>query len=402
MKDARLIGVIGAAHFVSHFFQLALPPLFPLLRDEFGVGYVSLGLVVSVFYGASSVGQALSGFLVDRFGARPVLVAGTVALTAGTAAAGFVGTLPALIAVALVMGLGNSVFHPADYAIFNSSTDPRYLGRAYSVHGVAGALGYAAAPAGVGVLAAALGWRGALVVVGTAGLVWAVVLASETRWLAEPRRTVGEPERPRRMPASAAVLLSAPILAAFAYFVVLTTATSGLQTFSVAAVVAVYAAPLGVATSALSGYLVGKAIGVLAGGFVADRTARHDLVAAGGILVAAAMMFAIATGTAPLPAVALALVVAGLALGVAQPARDLLVRAATPSGASGRVFGFAYSGMDVGSALTPVMFGWLMDTGHPRVVFVTIGALMVLTIGTVMQVRRAALPPAVAMQEATR
>jgi MFS family permease len=178
VKDLRLIGAVGAGHFASHFFQLALPPLFPLLREEFGVGYVSLGLVVSVFYGASSVGQAVSGFLVDRFGARPVLLAGTVALAGATGAAGFAGSLPVLIAIALVAGVGNSVFHPADYAIFNTAVDPKYLGRAYSVHGVAGALGYAASPAAVGGLAALFGWRGALVAVGAGGLIWAVVLAS--------------------------------------------------------------------------------------------------------------------------------------------------------------------------------------------------------------------------------
>ncbi|MBI1733663.1 MAG: MFS transporter [Candidatus Rokubacteria bacterium] len=396
MNDLRLVGAIGVAHFVSHFFQLALPPLFPLLREEFGVGYVSLGLVISVFYGASGIGQAMSGFLVDRFGARPVLLAGTALLAGAIGTAGVAGSLPALVAVALVAGLGNSVFHPADYAIFNSAIDQRYLGRAYSVHGVAGSLGYAAAPAGIAMLAAALGWRGALVAAGAAGLAWVAVLASETRGLIEPRRTVGEPERPRRaMPGvGAGVLLSAPILAAFAYFVLLTTATAGTQTFGVAAIVALYAAPLGFATSALSGYLVAKAAGVFAGGFVADRTGRHDIVAAGGILAAAMMMLVVASATAPVAIVAAAMAVAGAALGVAQPARDLLVRGATPPGASGRVFGFAYAGMDVGSALTPLAFGWLMDAGHPRIVFVAIAGLMVLTIGTVIEVRRHATPPA--------
>ena len=392
MNDLRLIGVIGVAHFVSHFFQLALPPLFPLLREEFGVGYVALGLVVSVFYGASGIGQAVSGFLVDRFGARPVLLAGTAALAGAIGAAGLVGSLPALIAVALVAGLGNSVFHPADYAIFNSAIDPRYLGRAYSVHGVAGALGYAAAPAGIAMLAVAVGWRGALIAAGAAGLVWVAILASETRGLAQARRTTGEPERPRRAALGAGVLVSAPVIAAFAYFAVLTTATSGTQTFSVAAIVALYAAPLALATSALSGYLIGKALGVLAGGFVADRTARHDLIAAGGIVVAAAMMLVIASAAAPVAVVAIAMTLAGAALGVAQPARDLLVRGVTPPGASGRVFGVAYAGMDLGSALTPVVFGWLMDTGHPRVIFVAIAALMLLTIGTLVEVRRHVAP----------
>jgi MFS family permease len=401
VNPLRLIGAIGIAHFVSHFFQLALPPLFPLLREEFGVGYTSLGLVVSVFYGASSVGQAVSGFLVDRVGARPVLVAGTVTLAGAVGAAGFVGSLPALIAVALVGGLGNSVFHPADYAIFNTVIDRRYLGRAYSVHGVAGSLGYAAAPAGIAMLAAALGWRGALLAAAATGLAWAAVLAVETRALARPRPIAGEPEAARRAPLGAGVLFSAPVLAAFAYFVGLTTATSGTQTFGVAAIVALYAAPLGVATSALSGYLVGRALGVLGGGFLADRTTRHDLVAVSGIVGAASMMLLIATAAAPLAAIAVAMTVAGTAIGLAQPARDLLVRGATPPGASGRVFGFAYAGMDIGSALTPVMFGWLMDHGHPRVVFLAIGVLMLLTIGAVVEVRRRAAP-AGALHEAAR
>jgi MFS family permease len=391
VNDLRLIGVIGAAHFVSHFFQLALPPLFPLLRDEFGIGYVSLGLVVSVFYAASGIGQAVSGFLVDRFGARPVLVAGTVALAGAIGAAGFAGSLSALVAVALVAGLGNSVFHPADYAIFNGAIDPRYLGRAYSVHGVAGALGYAASPAAIGMLAATVGWRMALVAAGATGLAWAAALAVETRGLVPGRRPIEEPERPRRR-LGAGVLLSAPVVAAFVYFAVLTTATAGIQTFFVAAAVALYATPLALATSALSGYLVGKALGVLAGGFLADRTTRHDLVAVGGIVVAAGMILIVATGTAPLAVLAAAMALAGAALGVAQPARDLLVRAVTPPGASGRVFGVAYAGMDLGSALTPVVFGWLMDTGHPRLVFVAIAALMLLTIGTVVEVRRHVAP----------
>ncbi len=385
MSDFRLIAVIGIAHFASHFFQLTLPPLFPLLRAEFDVGYAALGLVMSVFYGASAVGQSISGFLVDRAGARPVLLGGTAALAGGITLTGFVDSMSALVAVALVAGLGNSVFHPADYALFNTTIGPSRLGRAYSAHALAGALGYAAAPATIVALAAAFGWRAAVIGAGLTGLGWLAVLAYQTRGLAvagaEPARRTPEGGR-----ASASVLFTTPIIAAFAYFALLTTATAGTQTFSVAAIVALYASPLGIATTALSGYLIGKAAGMLGGGLLADRTSRHDMIAAGGILVAAALVLVVASGAVPLMVVAAAMTLAGAALGLAQPSRDLLIRAVTPPGASGRVFGFAYSGMDIGSALTPVVFGWLLDHGQPRALFVVVATLMVLTIGTVIAV----------------
>ncbi|MBI2203794.1 MAG: MFS transporter [Candidatus Rokubacteria bacterium] len=388
MTDFRLIAVVGVAHFASHFFQLTLPPLFPLLRVEFGVGYAALGLVMSVFYGASAVGQSISGFLVDRIGARPVLLGGTAALAGGIILAGFAESMSALVAVALVAGLGNSVFHPADYALFNTAIGTGRLGRAYSAHALAGALGYAAAPATIVALAAGFGWRGAVIGVGVTGLAWLAVLAYQTRGLSALRRAEPTAQRTRDgAPASAAgVLFTTPIVAAFAYFVLLTTATAGTQTFSVAAIVALYASPLGLATTALSGYLIGKAVGVLGGGFLADRTRRHDVVAIGGILAAATLVLVVASGGVPLAVVAAAMTLAGASLGVAQPSRDLLVRAVTPPGASGRVFGFAYSGMDIGSALTPVVFGWLLDHGQPRALFVVVATLMVMTIGTVVAV----------------
>lgn len=385
MTDFRLIAVVGVAHFASHFFQLTLPPLFPLLRVEFGVGYAALGLVMSVFYGASAVGQSISGFLVDRIGARPVLLGGTAALAGGIMLAGFVASMSGLVAAALVAGLGNSVFHPADYALFNTAIGTGRLGRAYSAHALAGALGYAAAPATIVALAAGFGWRGAVIGVGVTGLAWLAVLAYQTRGLSALRRAEPAAQRTRDS-AAASVLFTTPIIAAFAYFVLLTTATAGTQTFSVAAIVALYASPLGLATTALSGYLIGKAVGVLGGGFLADRTRRHDVVAIGGILAAATLVLVVASGAVPLAVVAAAMTLAGASLGVAQPSRDLLVRAVTPPGASGRVFGFAYSGMDIGSALTPVVFGWLLDHGQPRALFVVVATLMVMTIGTVVAV----------------
>jgi MFS family permease len=404
VSDVRLITVVSIAHFASHLLQIALPPLFPLLREEFDVSYVALGLLMTIFYGVSGVGQAVAGFLVDRFGARRMLLIGTTLFAGATAAAGLVGSFPALVVTAVVGALGNSVFHPADYAIFNAAIDRGRLGRAFSGHGMGGSLGYAVGPALSVALASFVGWRGAVLALGLTGLAWVAVLTYQTRGLVDHRQPIGEPERPRQTALSAdfGVLFSAPILAAFAYFAFLATATTGLQTFSVAALMAIYATPLGAATSALTGYLVGKTAGVLAGGFVVDRTARHDVIAGGGMLIAAMFMLVVATGVTSIPVVFAVMTLAGLSIGVAQPARDMLVRAATPVGATGKVFGFAYSGLDVGSAATPIVFGWLMDHGQPRTLFVLIAILMVLTIGTVVEVRRRAAPAAGALNPVGR
>src|SRR5690242_18604066 len=218
------MGLIGVAHFFSHFLQLTLPPLFPLLKTVFGVPYVALGLAMTVFYAASGIGQTLSGFLVDRIGALRVLLAGMALFAAAIAGAGLVPSYWLLLPVALLAGLGNSVFHPADYSILNSSVDPRRIGRGYSVHAVSGSLGYAAAPLVVVGLAAHFGWRAALVSIGSVGLTVVLVLVSQRGALGGARaaeRSRGTVARDVRM------LLTGPILAAFAYFALIATALIG-------------------------------------------------------------------------------------------------------------------------------------------------------------------------------
>jgi MFS family permease len=182
-RDVRIIGLIGSAHFVSHFFQLALPPLFPLLRESFGVSYVELGLLMSLFFAASGLGQTGAGFLVDHLGARRVLLGGMALLSGATAVAGVVPAFWLLLPVAVFLGLGNSVFHPADYSIFNSAVSPERLGRAYGVHGIFGTLGWVAAPTVVVGLAHAFNWRVSLITVGAAGLAATLALSTQRRTL---------------------------------------------------------------------------------------------------------------------------------------------------------------------------------------------------------------------------
>jgi MFS transporter, FSR family, fosmidomycin resistance protein len=389
-RDVRVIGLIGAAHFFSHFFQLVLPPLFPLLKTVFGVPYVALGLTMSVFFAASGIGQTLSGFLVDRVGAHRVLMGGMALFAGSIALAGLVPTYWMLLPVAMLAGLGNSVFHPADYSILNSSVDPRRIGRGYSAHAISGNLGWAVAPPVVFALTAHFSWRVALVTVGGLGLAMVAVLATQGGAFGAVRSGA----RGKSAVADMRLLLTAPILSAFAYFAFIATALIGVQTFGVTGLVRVYDTPMALATAALTAFLFGGAAGILAGGMLADRTNRHDLVAVAGLIAAAILMMLLATGSVAASLLPVVLAVAGFSQGVTGPSRDMLVRAATPPGASGKVFGFVYSGLDLGSCLVPVAFGWLLDHGDPRMLFLAVGVLMLCTIGTVVQVRRSAQPAA--------
>lgn len=392
-SDVRVIGLIGVAHFFSHFFQLTLPPLFPLLKSVLGVPYVALGLAMSVFYAASGIGQTLSGFLVDRIGAHRVLLSGLALFASAIALAGSVSSYWMLLPVALLAGLGNSVFHPADYSILNASVDPRRIGRGYSVHAISGNLGWAVAPPVVFGLTAHFGWRAGLVTVGSLGLAMVVVLATQRAAFVQSRYDT----RGTGPVAELRLLLSAPILSAFAYFAFIATALIGVQTFGVTGLMRIYDTPLALATGALTAFLLGSAAGILAGGFLADRTRRHDIVAVGGLVIAAGFMMLLATGALAPSLLPVILALTGLCHGATGPSRDMLVRAATPPGASGKVFGFVYSGLDLGSCLTPLAFGWLLDHGDPRMLFVAVAILMLMTIGTVVQVKRTAQQPAPAV-----
>jgi len=385
--DVRVIALIGSGHSVSHFLQLTLPPLFPLLRDELGVSWVALGVISSVFYAVSGVAQPVAGFLVDHVGARRVLLSGMVLFGAAIAAAALAPSYWALLPIAALAGLGNSVFHPADYSILNATVSARRIARAYSLHQISGNVGWVLAPLLVGTVTHLAGWRVALLAAGGVALAATLVIALYTRGLGARMPPLPPGER-TGLRADLRLLTAVPILMAFGYFVLLTASTSGIQTFAVPALGAIYHAPLVLATGALTVYLFGNASGVLTGGFLADRATRHDLVAAAGVLCAATLTLLLASGALPLGKVSLVMALTGFSMGVTAPSRDMLVRAATPRGSSGKVFGFVYSGLDVGSLIAPPVYGWFLDRGEPRAMFAVIAAVMLVMIATVVQVRR--------------
>lgn len=399
-RDARVIGFIGVAHGISHFYQLVLPPLFPAIKDELSISYTALGFAVSLLYAVSGICQTAAGFVVDRFGAHRVLVAGLALCGVGAIMAGLAQSYPMLLVAVVIAALGNSVFHPADFSILNGSVSAGRIGRAYSMHGLLGNLGWVAAPATIFPLSLVIGWRGALMTVGLVGIVAAIVIATQYQVLRDDRSAArsGAGAAEPVSPTPVGVLFSTPVLLCFAYFAFLAMALIGLQSFLVSTLEALYAIPVEAAQIALTAFLVGSSAGVLAGGFLADWTTRHDMVAGTGLAIGSAIALLLALGLTPVALLAVFLAFTGFAMGATNPSRDMLIRAATPKGSSGRVYGFVYSGLDLGSSLTPVAFGWLLDHNQPSLVFYAVAAVLALAILTVAgvgrQVQRLAVAPA--------
>jgi MFS family permease len=392
-QDVRVIGLIALAHGLSHFFQIATAVVFPLIRDDLGVSYAALGATVALYYVVSGICQTLAGFAADRYGARRVLFTGLALAVAGALLAGLAHNYATLVVAAVVGGLGNSVFHPCDFSILNARVHKPRLGYAFSWHGIAGFLGYALAPSYGIAMAGAFGWRGALLGAAAFGAVVTAFLALQRDAIHVP------PADSRRaaaggLEADVRVLTSAPVLMCFAYFIFIAVGFIAIQTFGVATMIALYGASAALASAALTSYLLGAAAGIFAGGFVAVRTSRHDLVAVAGVLVSGTLTLALAAAWLPAAALPALMGAIGFAGGLTNPSRDLIVRGATPPGATGKVYGFVYSGLDVGSMLTPVVLGWLLDSGRPAAVFHSVVAAAALTIFTVLNLPRPGSRPA--------
>ncbi len=377
--DATTISVVGLAHATSHFFQLLLPPLFPWLATEFSLSFAQLGTLASLFYLVSAFGQAAAGFLVDKLGARVVMFAGLALF----ALAAFIGSQATgygmLVATAVVSGIANSPFHPVDYTIINQRISALRIGHAYSVHGVSGTLGYASATLVMVLLAQQFGWRTALVAASAFALcVLAVAVtfrdAIDTRMAAKPQAHASAP-----VESSLAFLRQPVVWLCFAFFFVITFSNSAIQNFATPALQAIVGLKLTVAATALTGYLVCSAIGQLAGGFAISRQwADPEKLIAGSLTASATLLVIAATGWAGGIGTLLLVMTAGLGTGVAGPSRDLLIKRATPVGATGRVYGMVYSGLDAGLAVSAPIFGWLMDHDVPRTIF--IGAAMAMMV----------------------
>jgi MFS family permease len=385
------MGLVGAAHWASHFFHLVLPAVFLLLHDEFQISFAALGLLTTLMYGASGLAQTAAGFMVDRFGARRVLLSGLTLLSTATLACGLVNSYWMLLPLSALAGLGNSVFHPADLSILTAKVSPHRLGRGYATHALCGNLGWAAAPTFMITISQIWDWRVAIICSGLIGL---AIVAAFLIWGADLEDTPDtsaavEPIPMGRMMDNVRLLLSTTIISCFLYFAFLAAALIGIQSFGMPAMVDMFGLTLAEASRSVTGFLLGTAGGIFIGGILADRTDRHDRIAISGMITSSLFIFYIAMTSGLAPAMVLGLLVAaGVASGVTTPSRDMLVRAAAPKGASGRVFGFVYSGLDLGSALIPLALGFALDQGRPETVFYAAAGFMAVTALTVVQVRR--------------
>jgi FSR family fosmidomycin resistance protein-like MFS transporter len=383
-QDARVIGLVGLAHGVSHFYHLLLAAVFPWLKPAFDLTYSQLGLLMTVFFIVSGVGQALAGFVVDRVGASRVLMGGLALL--GVAALLLAGAqdYPMLLCGSFIAGMGNAVFHPADYTILNQRVSKARLAHGFSVHGVSGSLGWAAAPVFLGGVAAMSDWRTA--VLAAAAIPFTMLLLvflNRAALRADPPARA----KPGQSEESALAFLRLPtVWMCFSFFFLSSIALAGIQSFASSSLVAMYDVSLASATTAYTAFMLASAGGMLAGGFVAARALNHDRIITIAFAFAAALAVLLAMALTPGWMVVPLMAAIGFASGVAGPSRDLLIRSAAPSNATGRVFGVVYSGLDTGLAVGPLMFGAMMDADRPSWVFLCVGLFYALSIATAVSV----------------
>jgi MFS family permease len=372
----RTLTGISIAHWVSHFHLLVLPMLFPFLKNQLGVGYVELGFALTVSAVISGLTQAPTGYLVDHFGARRILLGG---LTLGGLALILLGlhlSYTSLIACAVLLGLANSVYHPADYAILAEHMDEARMGRAFSIHTFAGYFGGAVAPAIVAAMVIVSSGAGALIASGAIGVLVALLLVTMNIPDAGAHKTKpGTENAPRQ------AVITPALITLTALFMLLSLSVAGINNFGVVALMSGYGVTYSAANVALTAFLGASAAGVLAGGFLADHTERHGYVAAACFAANAAIVLLIALVTLPGWALTATMAIAGFLSGVIAPSRDMLVRNAAPPGAAGRAFGIVSTGFNLGGIVSPLLFGWIMDQSAPHWVF---GASVIFMVATVL------------------
>lgn len=382
-RDVLVIGIIGLVHLLSHAYQFTLAPLFPFIAGSYeqggiGVSYTQLGLLASLFFASSGLFQTPAGFLVDRIGARPVLICGLGILSLSVFCYSLAPNYAFLALLSIIAGIGNSVFHPADYSLINGAVSKEHLGKAYSAHSVGGYIGFAIAPAALPLIEPLLGWRGAVAIAGGIGITVALFLLF---W--KPNLNMDSSQQlnkgssdPKSLSAGLHILIQPTILLGFFFFFILAMGLIGFKTMGPTALHEGWQFSVVFSGNAIAAFSTAGVLGIALGGIWADRSENHNQNAVRAFSLSGVFLLVIPV-VPNIPVLVFALlIIAGLFFGFALPSRDLFIRSLTPPGASGRVFGFVYCGLDVGASLTPILFGWLMDGGRAELVFIAAGCLI--------------------------
>lgn len=387
-RNARINTLIGAGHFLSHFYLLCLPPLFLAWQASFGASFAEVGLTVTLTAAAAAVLQTPVGFLVDRYGARPFLIGGTLMMAVPLAAMSLATAFWQILVLALVSGIGNSVFHPADYAILSGSVSREKMGRAFALHTFSGNLGFALAPTASAGLLVLFGWRATVLILGLLAIPVVLTILWQSPILNEQMRA-DEP-KPQSARPGVRALVSKPILLFFCFYVLSSMASSGVQAWLITVLHQVSGYTLAAASATLTAYVVGTTSGTLVGGWLADRT-RHHLAAAVTLnALSAVLVLVVALQPMSPPATAAVLVVAGLLAGSSRTPRDMMVRDAASSGQVGKIFGFVSAGLPLGQALTPAPFGALIDMHRPDLVLVLAASILLISLPFIGSARASA------------
>ena len=389
-RERWVIGLISIGHFLSHFYALTLPPLFPILKAEFGVSYVELGFAMMAYGLLGGVVQAPIGFLVDNLGPRKVLLCGLGLNATAILAMGFTGEYWMLLVFAVFAGLGNSVFHPADYAILSNRIHNDRLGRAFSIHTFSGFLGGACAPVAILAIAAISGWRSALIMAGLVGLGALALLAARYDVLGggaekeapDTASADGQAGGPASGPSGLRLLFTAPILLFLGFNILYGMSTGGLLAFTVSGLINLHDLEIDLASAALTGHLFGVVGGILLTGMIVDKFPRHLVTATVAMLLVTLTTMLVAFSPASPPLLIALMVASGFGLGAVLPPRDLIIRAVIPPGDTGKVFGFVFVGFSIGISGAAILLGWLLDQGMPGMIFIISGLVATLALIT--------------------
>jgi predicted MFS family arabinose efflux permease len=392
--EIRILGLIGTGHFMSHFYNLTLPLLITFLAVDYGFNPAQLGVFIAAFSTSAAAAQLPVGFLVDKIGAHAILFSGLTLEALSIGGMAFANSYSMLVMLAVSAGLGHSVFHPADYAIMNSSIDESRIGRAFSMHTVTGTAGSALAPVMITFLAALWDWRTALIAVSGFGLLTALAVASQAHirkdHVARKKKTEKALNRRplRSAKANLRLLMIPSVLVLFSFFLVITMVTSGIQAFGIFTLIELHSVSKTTASTALTAFLIASAFGVIAGGWIADKTPRHSVIATIAFLTTAAALVVI--GEINIPVFALLAVFAGIGIlqGLVKPARDMMVRDAMPPGTAGTIFAFMSTGRLIGSAITPIIVGLLITNGMTDKVFMMLAIFSVIGLATLLMPRK--------------